>query len=119
MTDVQDLTTEGYRLARAIALESFDPGDVFGWVQGWRFAICDALLFDFGYSAPGYRNMADSPEESYEYEVLKEVTYGPQLIMDDGESLPISAWHWEDDLKTLLAVLDRYRVWVGLAGQDY
>lgn len=118
MTDVQDLTTEGYRLARAIALESFDPGDVFGWVQEWRFALCEVLLFDFGYSVPGFHTTATKATQDYAVEILEEATYGPE-IMEDGYSLPISAWHWEDDFKTLLAVLDRYRVWVGLAGKDY
>ncbi len=82
------------------ALLSHDPFDSFGWVQGWRFALCDYLYWDMGENVPGFRP-AFQPESSYEYEEISSLT---------------------PDLETLwytLEILDRYRVWLGIAGQDY
>lgn len=115
MTGLTDLMDDTYRQMRGeVALNA--DNDPFAWVQGWRFAICEVLLFDWGYCVPEFRTMAHEPEEdSYEVEILR--TF--YEFEDGGESIPMKYWHVEETLKTLLAVLDRYRVWVGLAGKDY
>ena len=114
MTDVLDLTDEMYRGIRAeiVLTDTYDP---FEWVQSWRFAICDVLLHDWGYLAPGFRTVATEPEDTYEVEILR--TF--YAFEDEGQSIPREYWGVEDALKTMLTVLDRYRVWVGIAGEDY
>lgn len=82
------------------ALFSHDPFDQFGWVQGWRFAICDYLYWEMGEYVPDFRP-ASQPEYSYEFEEISELS--PDL----------------ETLEYTLGILDRYRVWLGIAGLDY
>lgn len=83
------------------ALNSGD-GDVFGWVQGWRFALCDYLTFELGEHVPEFRPSPLGPDEdAFEYEELLHL-----------RPTRNEAYH-------ALHVLDRYRIWVGLAGRDY
>lgn len=82
------------------ALFSHDPFDQFAWVQGWRFAICDYMYHVMGESVPEFRP-SFNPEVSYEFEEISELD--PTL-----ETL----WY-------SLEILDRYRVWLGMAGLDY
>jgi hypothetical protein len=103
---------DGYQVIMYGARLTHDPSDQFGWVQGWRFAICKALLFDFGYLAPGFRTAA-SDAESWEIEAIRSL----YTIADD--SLAPGDFHWEDDLKRALEVLDRYRRLLALTGKDY
>ncbi len=82
------------------ALFSHDPFDPFGWVQGWRFALCDYLFHVMGENVPEFRP-ASEPESSYEFEEISQL---------------------DPDLETLwysLEILDRYRAWIGMAGLDY
>lgn len=106
-----------YQTLKELALETYDAGDRFAWCQGWRFAICDALLFDFGKLSNGYRTMANAPDESYEYEMLTGMWSAH--LMEDGVSLPVDQFHWEEDMEELLKILDRYREWLRAAGEDY
>ncbi|AWN05329.1 hypothetical protein SEA_IBANTIK_100 [Streptomyces phage Ibantik] len=77
-------------------------GDEFGWCQGWRFALCDYLTSVWGEDVPEFRQGAHGPEEdAYEYQAL-----------EDMQPSPGECWY-------ALRILDRYRVWLGLAGKDY
>jgi len=90
----------GKRELLGVALLSHDPFDQFAWVQGWRFALCDYLYHVMGESVPEFRP-ASEPEFSYEFD---EISYH------------------DPNLETLwysLEILDRYRVWLGMAGLDY
>ncbi|GHG09905.1 hypothetical protein Shyd_66000 [Streptomyces hydrogenans] len=79
-----------------------DPGDEFGWVQGWRSAIADYLTHEWGESAPGFRPSPMGPhEEAYEYEELRGILAEPE------------------ELRYALRILDRYREWLCVAGRDY
>lgn len=79
-----------------------DMYDPFGWVQGWRFALCDYLTFDLGESVPFFRASAFGPEEdSYEYQEL--ISLNPEA----------------EEAQYALKILDRYREWVRIAGRDY
>ena len=109
-------TARKYGTTNPVLIEAriaHDPHDEFGWVQGWRFAICDALLFDWGYLAPGYRTMADEPEDTHELQMIRDL-----YEMDD-DSIPRDYWYREDELKYALVILDRYREWLRIAGKDY
>lgn len=90
----------GNRVLKVAAINSGD-GDVFGWVQGWRFAIAQ-LLTDMGQFVPDFRG-ADDVREWFEYEEL--VSLGHTIS--------------EGDLLYSLTILDRYREWLRLAGRDY
>ena len=90
-----------------------DPYDQFAWVQGWRFAVCEALLFDFGHLVPGFRTVASGAEPRAEIDAIR----SHYTTVDD--SLAPGDFHWEADLLRVLTVLDRYRNWLALAGQDY
>lgn len=114
--DRNSLESDGYNEIMQAARDAYDSGDVFAWVQEWRFAIAELLLFDFGNLVPGFRTVASEPEpESYAVESLRAL-YGGSNEM---ESLPRKHWHYEDDLKRALVMLDRYREWVRIAGRDY
>lgn len=80
-----------------------DWDDPFGAVQYWRFAIAEVLYFDHGDYEHDFHPspLASGPEDSYAVETVRDST------ADEG------------DLQNVLAVLDRLRVWIGLAGQDY
>lgn len=83
-------------------LLTHDAWDQFGWVQGWRFAICDYLYFECGEYVDGFRPSPMGPnEDSYEFDIL----------MNNEESV-------ETCLYTL-EILDRYREWLRIAGLDY
>lgn len=90
-----------------------DPYDEFAWCQKWRFAICEVLLFDWGYLAPGFRTVATEPEDGYEIEAIR------SLYVIDDDSIAREYWHVEDELKYALMILDRYREWLRIAGLDY
>ncbi|MEU0912122.1 hypothetical protein [Streptomyces althioticus] len=94
-----------------------DPYDEFAWVQGWRFAICEALLHDWGYLTPGFRTVRSRPEDTMEYGEIRTL----YVIEDDNglESIDPMYWHVEDELKYALRILDRYREWLRIAGRDY
>lgn len=90
----------GKRRVIGYALINHDAFDQFGWVQGWRFAICDYLYFECGEYVPEFRP-ASEPEFSFEYEEIA---------------------HNEPDTEALLyalEILDRYREWLRIAGLDY
>lgn len=92
----------GEREALGMALVMHDPYDQFAWCQEWRFAIADVLTHDRHETVPGFRpgfNGADV--ESYAYQ--------------DIATSPPS----DDALWYALKILDRYREWLRLAGEDY
>lgn len=82
------------------ALMSHDPFDQFAWCQGWRFALCDYLVWELGEYVPEFRSLAPD-EESYEFQELKEL-----------EPEAESVWY-------ALRILDRYREWLRINGHDY
>jgi hypothetical protein len=98
---------------KAMMVTDYDPGDKFAWVQSWRFAICEVLLFDWGTLVPGFSTLASEPEDSYRIECLRTL-----YILED-DSIPLSQWFMECDLLYALKVLDRYRNWLAIAGEDY
>lgn len=76
--------------------------DMFGTVQGWRFALCDYLLEEFGHNAPGFRQSPFGPDvDAFEYESL--ALLGPT----------------EDDCLYALKILDRAREIIRVEGLDY
>jgi len=84
------------------ALFGHDPGDQFGWVQGWRFALCDYLTSEWGESIPGFRQSPAGPDEhAYEYMELGYIQAGPE------------------ECAYALKIFDRYREWLRIAGRDY
>lgn len=92
----------GKREVLGHALFSHDPGDQFAWCQGWRFALCDYLTFEWGEYVPDFRPSPMGPEEdAYEYEELTEIQPSP------------------DECRYALRILDRYREWLRIAGRDY
>lgn len=92
----------GKREVLGHALFNHDPGDQFGWCQGWRFALCDYLTSEWGEHVPGFRQGAGGPDgDAYEYEELTEIRPGPD-----------ECWY-------ALRILDRYREWLRIAGKDY
>lgn len=90
-----------------------DPCDEFAWVQSWRFALCEALLFDWGYLVPGFRTVRSEPEDSSELEIIR------TLYVIEDDSIAREYWYREDELKYALKILDRYREWLRIAGKDY
>lgn len=77
-------------------------GDEFGWCQGWRFALCDYLTFEWGEDVPEFRPALYGPnEDAHEYQELTEIRPGPE-----------ECWY-------ALRILDRYREWLRIAGRDY
>ena len=113
---VNNLESAGYNQIMGLALDCHDPADQFGWVQEWRFAIAELLLFDFGYLVPGFRTSASNPEpDNYAVENIRAL-YGGSNDMTD---MPREHWHFEDDLKRVLLILDRFRNWIHIAGKDY
>ena len=95
------------------ARSDHDPYDQFAWVQDWRFAICEALLFDWDHLVPGFQTAASEPEGTYQLEIIR----SHYEIVDD--SIAVEFWPVEGELKYALKVLDRYREWLALAGKDY
>lgn len=84
------------------ALFSHDPYDQFAWCQGWRFAVADYLTYNRGEYVNGFRSAAGEPEtESYEYQELCETAPGVEA------------------LRYAEKVLERYREWLRIAGEDY
>lgn len=83
-------------LAEARIADTWDP---FGWAQGWRFSLAQYLT-DKGEYVADFRGV-DEIREGYEYEMLTEIEASV------------------NDATYALKILDRYRVWLGLAGKDY
>jgi hypothetical protein len=82
--------------------DSYDAHDPFGWVQGWRFALCDYITSELGGYVPDFRQGPFGAEvEAWEYETL----------MDEEPDI--------ESAKYALKVLDRYREWLRVAGKDY
>jgi len=104
----------GERAVLGEALLNHDPFDQFAWVQGWRFAICDALLWDWGYLVPEFHTAASGPEDTYELEMIRTL-----YVIDEDDQIDRKYWHVEDELKYALKILDRYREWLRIAGEDY
>ena len=76
-------------------------GDLFGHVQGWRFALADYLTFEWGESIPGFWPSDFGPDEDvHEYETLTDMQASP-----------------EDSLYAL-KILDRARSILGAEGLD-
>ncbi|MDX3260757.1 hypothetical protein PV336_16170 [Streptomyces sp. MI02-2A] len=96
----------GYQSAMYEARLFHDPYDQFGWVQEWRFALAEVLLFDLGEGTPGYNpGAATEPEEdSYAVECLRSA---------------ISTGTTVGDLRRMQRVLDRFREMLAAAGLDY
>jgi len=76
-----------------------DPCDQFAWVQEWRFAIAQWLT-DASYEVEDFRG-SDDIREDYAYEAITSVR--PTI----------------SELRYALKVLDRYREWLRIAGEDY
>lgn len=91
-----------YRAVIELAREDFDPGDMFGWCQSWRFAICDYLYWDLGEDVPGFRPGLNVDVDSYPYS---------RLVVEEGFEA--------EELNYALKILDRYREWLRRAGEDY
>ncbi len=90
----------GKRAVIGLALINHDPFDQFAWCQEYRFAICDYLVWEMGEYVEDFRSY--SPEEdSYAFQELK--GYDPDV----------------ESLRYALEILDRFRVWLGMAGLDY
>lgn len=90
----------GKREVLGSALFHHDPYDQFAWCQTWRFAICDYLVWEMGEYVNDFRSHAPDRED-YAFQELQEVS--PSV----------------EGLRYALEILDRYRVWLGLAGKDY
>jgi hypothetical protein len=92
----------GQRAILGEALVNHDPYDQFGWCQGWRFALCDFLYWDQGETVPGFRPGFNGPDiDSFEYS---------QLTCSD---------YTTEQAEYALMILDRYREWLRIAGEDY
>lgn len=113
MTHTNSNESTGYNEIMGMVRDAWDPCDQFGCVQGWRFALCEALLFDFGHSVPGFRTVASDMEDGYEGEQLR------SLYVIEDDSIDPMYWHYEDDMIRVLVMLDRYREWLRIAGEDY
>lgn len=99
--DLDEIVATTDNVVLSVSMDNHDPHDEFAWVQGWRFALCDFLTFEREEHVPGFRTVADGPENSYEFEML---TYENPSTED--------AW-------SALYVLDSYREWLGTEGRDY
>jgi hypothetical protein len=99
--DLNEAIAENPNVVLSLTLDNHDPYDEFAWVQGWRFALCDFLLFERGELVEGFYTGANEAENSYEFETLQ--YENPST---------------EDALKAL-SVLDSYREWLGAEGRDY
>jgi hypothetical protein len=77
-------------------------GDPFSTVQGWRFALCDYLTFEWGENIAGYTPSPFGPDEdAWEYEELVESSVSPE------------------DALYALKILDRAREIIRIEGLDY
>lgn len=95
----------GYNALMDGLRQTWDSHDPYGSVQEWRFALCEVLYFDLGEYVPEFNpGYATEPEDSWAVDVTRE-------CIQEGADVA--------DLQSVLEVLDRYRVWVGLAGRDY
>jgi hypothetical protein len=82
------------------AIVNYDDHDQFAWVQEWRFAICDRLVWDMGESVKDFKSYGPD-DDSYALAYLRD--------MNDSA----------EELHYALKILDRYRVWLRLAEKDY
>jgi hypothetical protein len=98
MSDTRDRYT-GKRAVLYEALINHDPYDQFAWCQGWRFALAQYLT-DHDEYVPDFRGSTDI-REGFEFEMIV-------LSMPSIESV----WY-------ALKILDRFREWLRLAGEDY
>ena len=90
----------GIRAVLGVALDAHDPGDQFGWVQEWRFAIADVLYFQRGEAVSGLR--AYGPDtDSYAYQELSTAAYSVE------------------QLRYAFEILGRFREWLKRAGKGY
>lgn len=110
---MNDLESTGYNEIMGFVRDAWDAGDQFASVQEWRFAICEVLLHDFGHLVPGFRTVAMEPEGSFAVEMLR------SLYVIEDDSIAKEYWHCEDDMLRVLVMLDRYREWLRVAGEDY
>ena len=92
----------GDRYALGIALFNHDPYDQFAWCQSYRFAICDILTFDRGEYVPEFYSSGPETDDA----AYQELTEAATRVTTD------SLWY-------ALKILDRYREWLRLAGEDY
>ncbi|WP_395759459.1 hypothetical protein OIE82_27035 [Streptomyces althioticus] len=92
----------GKREVLGHALFNHDPFDQFAWCQEWRFAIADYLTFNEGEYVNGFRPSPMGPDEdSFAYDTLK------------GERPSVEALRYAEK------VLERFREWLRIAGEDY
>jgi hypothetical protein len=97
ISDAQRFATTNRVLVEARI--AHDPYDQFAWVQEWRFAIAQYLT-DQGEYVPEFRGS---------YTIREDYTYGSLLSLSPTV----------DELTYALTILNRFRVWLGLAGRDY
>jgi len=90
----------GEREVLGHALFNHDPFDQFAWVQGWRFAIADYLVWELGEYVPEFRSYAPE-EDAYEFETLKEIDASAEAC------------------QYALRILDRFREWLEIAEETY
>ena len=103
------MTNLTYAAILGEARASFDPGDPFAWVQGYRFAICQVLAFHYDVFVPGFRpGAATAPEDSAE---VADVEYAGRINPSD-----VAA---QEGMLQALVIFDRYREWLRIAGRDY
>lgn len=99
------MTESGYQDLMADIRLNWDAFDQFACVQEWRFAICEVLFFDHGVSVNDfYPGGATEPEHTY-------AVWSVRAALADTADVA--------DVQRVLAVLDRYRGWLALAGKDY
>jgi hypothetical protein len=111
---INALESVGYSEIMGGVRDAWDPGDQFASVQEWRFAICELLLHDFGHCVPGFRTMQTEPDmDDFAVDYIR------ALYVIEDDSIAMEYWHYEEDMKRVLVVLDRYREWLRIAGEDY
>jgi hypothetical protein len=90
----------GEREVLGTAVLFFDPHDLFGWCQEWRFTLAQYLT-DQGECVPDFRGGPGLRDDLSYYEELTAMRPGP------------------DACRYALRILDRYREWLRIAGRDY
>jgi hypothetical protein len=91
----------GKREVLGMVLLFHDPFDQFAWCQEWRFALCD-LLYWQGVSVPDFKTLLTGPDtSSFAYQYLWDMSADREAC------------------RYALRILDRYREWLRIAGEDY
>ena len=88
-----------------------DPYDQFAWVQEWRFAIAEYLLFYRDHRVEDFRSAHES----------RNPTSRLHSLMDDSWAFTV-VWELCPTTDTLLyayRILSRFREWLRIAGEDY